>query len=52
MDFLQEAGQTCSWHNLVLTCWHSRSRIFHGLMEHVNDVCQQTNLSYGVKDRG
>jgi hypothetical protein len=31
---------------------HSRSRILHGLMEHVSDVCQQTNLSYGVTHRG
>src|SRR5262245_28972560 len=46
------AGETCSWHNLVLTCWDCRSRILHGLAEHVDKVCQQTNLSNGVKHRG
>jgi hypothetical protein len=38
--------------NLVLACWQRRSRILHGLLEHVNDVCHQTNLSDGVKRRG
>jgi hypothetical protein len=38
--------------NLVLTCWQRRSRILHGLLEHVNDVCHQTNLSDGVVRKG
>src|SRR5947208_12182085 len=50
--FLQAVCGTCSWHNLVLACWRCRSRILHGLMEHVNEVCHQTNLSNGVKHRG